>query len=231
MDPKRKLENLLIWYKEAGIGYYFKLETKEKSRRTDKNLPAKAKLLEELELRIKNCKKCELHKTRTNFVFGEGNPEAKLMFVGEAPGEEEDKQGRPFVGPAGQLLTKLIESIIGLKREEVYIANVLKCRPPNNRNPQQEEILACQEHLFQQIEIIKPTIICTLGTYATSLLLGNEKFQISKIRGKLLTGRKGYKIFPTYHPSYLLRNPSQKRFAIEDFQTLSNLLKEIHETK
>ncbi|MEO0278917.1 MAG: uracil-DNA glycosylase, partial [candidate division WOR-3 bacterium] len=94
-----------------------------------------------------------------------------------------------------------------------------------------EEILACQEHLFQQIEIIKPTIICTLGTYATSLLLGNEKFQISKIRGKLLTGRKGYKIFPTYHPSYLLRNPSQKRFAIEDFQTLSNLLKEIHETK
>lgn len=235
---KRELLALLEWYREAGILYYFnnpndqKVSLKNKKDKSYNQLQQseikgnetndKIKLLEEVKIEALNCKGCELYKSRKNLVFGEGNVNAKIMFVGEAPGREEDEQGRPFVGQAGQLLTKLIE-FVGWRREDVYIANVLKCRPPDNRNPLPAEIEACKNFLFKQIEIINPKIICTLGTFSTQLLSGNNKIQISKVRGHLLTGWKNYRIFPTFHPSYLLRNPNSKKIAIEDFKRLKEL--------
>ncbi|MEI7904651.1 MAG: uracil-DNA glycosylase, partial [Candidatus Firestonebacteria bacterium] len=156
---------------------------------------------------IRECVKCRLGETRQNFVFGEGDPEAKLVFIGEAPGADEDEQGRPFVGRAGQLLTKIIESI-DFKREEVFIMNVLKCRPPENRPPEPEEVQQCWPYLERQLEIIKPKIICTLGNPATHNLLKNET-GISKLRGTK-QDYKGILVIPTYHPSACLRNPNLK---------------------
>ncbi len=226
MRELEEIKKLLLWYEKAGIKRFFDIklqkEGKKASTSMGKEKPNKAELLENLRKEIGNCQRCRLYKTRTHLVFGEGNPEAKLMFVGEAPGEEEDKQGRPFVGLAGQLLTRLIESI-GFKREEVYIANVLKCRPPGNRNPLEDEIKACSPFLIKQIEIIQPKIICALGSFATKVLLG-QNIAISKVRGKLLKGINNYNVFPTYHPAYLLRNPRQKRTAIEDFRKIKELL-------
>jgi len=157
---------------------------------------------------IEKCKKCELSRTRTNVVPGEGNSKAKLMFVGEAPGADEDKQGRPFVGRAGQLLTKIIESI-GLKREDVYIANILKCRPPGNRNPLPSEIAKCSPYLEKQIKLIKPKVVCALGKFAAQTLLNSET-PISKLRGNFYE-YEGIKLIPTYHPAYLLRNNHGKK--------------------
>ena len=224
MSEIDKLKNVLLWYKAAGIKEFFIVKPTHKPSRRKTIKSKKAILLEELRREIGNCRRCKLYKNRTNLVFGEGNPEAKIMFVGEAPGEEEDKQGRPFVGLAGQLLTRLIESI-GLKRSDVYIANVLKCRPPGNRNPQEDEIAACSPFLFKQIEIIKPKVICALGSFAAKVLL-DQNLPISKIRGKVLKDKRGYLILPTYHPAYLLRNPRQKRTAIEDFKKLKELIEE-----
>ncbi|BAI80885.1 uracil-DNA glycosylase [Deferribacter desulfuricans SSM1] len=164
---------------------------------------------------VKDCNKCRLAKNRTNLVFGEGDPNAELMFVGEGPGAEEDKQGRPFVGRAGQLLTKMIEAM-KLKREDVYIANIVKCRPPNNRAPLNDEIGACIPYLHKQIEIIKPKYIICLGSIAASALL-NTTTAISKIRGSFREF-KGIKVMPTFHPAYLLRNPKMKKLAWEDLQ-------------
>lgn len=168
------------------------------------------------------CKSCSLHKTRTNVVFGEGNPHAKLVFVGEAPGREEDLQGRPFVGKAGALLTRIIEAM-KLKREDVYICNVLKCRPPENRNPLPSEVVVCQDHLKKQLKVIKPKVICTLGKFAAFLLL-NQDVPISKIRGKF-SEFEGIKVMPTFHPAYLLRNPSSKRLVWQDMQKIMEELK------
>jgi len=171
---------------------------------------------------IKDCKKCGLHKTRTKFVFGEGNPRAQLVFVGEAPGRDEDLQGRPFVGRAGQLLTKIIEAM-GYKREDVYICNVLKCRPPNNRAPEPEEVEQCEPHLLEQLRLIGPKVICALGTHAAHTLLKMD-IPISAMRGNFYDYH-GIKLMPTYHPAYLLRNPAEKRKVWEDVQKIRDYLK------
>tara|TARA_B100000945_G_C20239568_1_gene529265 strand:- start:323 stop:808 length:486 start_codon:yes stop_codon:yes gene_type:complete len=148
-------------------------------------------------------------------VFGTGNQKADLMFVGEAPGAEEDRTGKPFVGRAGQLLTKIIQST-GLTRDDVYIANVLKCRPPGNRNPKSNEIEQCEPYLLRQIDLIEPKVICALGTFAAQILLRTDE-RISKLRGNFYNYH-GTKVMPTYHPAYLLRNPENKRQVWEDIQ-------------
>jgi uracil-DNA glycosylase len=173
---------------------------------------------------IGDCTRCKLHtQGRTQVVFGVGNPEADLMFVGEAPGADEDIQGVPFVGRAGQLLTKIIEAI-DLKREDVYIANVIKCRPPQNRNPEPDEVSTCEPFLFQQIDIIKPKVIVALGKFGAQTLLRTLE-PISKLRGRIFEYR-GSKLIPTFHPAYLLRNPSSKRDVWEDMKLVRTLLNE-----
>ena len=170
-----------------------------------------------------DCRRCPLHRTRHSLVFGEGNPEAELVFVGEAPGADEDKQGRPFVGQAGQLLTKIIGAM-GLKREDVYICNILKCRPPGNRNPQPEEIAPCEPFLIRQLEAIRPRVICALGTFAAHTLLKSEA-PISVLRGRFHS-YQGIPLMPTYHPAYLLRNPGAKKQAWEDVQMIMKILRD-----
>jgi DNA polymerase len=171
---------------------------------------------------IGDCTRCKLHAMgRRQIVFGVGNPDADLMFVGEAPGADEDIQGIPFVGRAGQLLTKIIEAI-GLEREDVYIANVIKCRPPGNRNPEQDEVDTCEPFLFQQIDIIKPKVIVALGTFAARALLRTLD-PISRLRGRIYDYR-GAKLIPTFHPAYLLRNPASKREVWEDMKVVRRLL-------
>lgn len=167
------------------------------------------------------CQRCPLGKERANSVFGSGNIEAKLMFIGEAPGYEEDVQGLPFVGEAGGLLTKIIEAM-GMKREDVYICNILKCRPPQNRNPLPEEISKCIDYLYVQIDIVKPGIICGLGKFASQTLL-KTLTPISKLRGRWHEYR-GIRFMPTYHPAYLLRNPQDKKLVWED---MKKIMKEI----
>jgi uracil-DNA glycosylase family 4 len=171
---------------------------------------------------IGDCTRCKLHGLgRRQIVFGVGNPDADLMFVGEAPGADEDIQGIPFVGRAGQLLTKIIEAI-GLRREDVYIANVIKCRPPQNRNPDPDEVDTCEPFLFQQVDIIKPKVIVALGTFAARALLRSLD-PISRLRGRVYEYR-GAKLIPTFHPAYLLRNPASKRDVWEDMKVVRGLL-------
>ena len=171
---------------------------------------------------IGDCTRCKLHGLgRKQIVFGVGNPDADLMFVGEAPGADEDIQGIPFVGRAGQLLTKIIEAI-GLGRDDVYIANVIKCRPPQNRNPEQDEVDTCEPFLFRQIDIIRPKVIVALGTFAARTLLRTLD-PISRLRGRVYDYR-GAKLIPTFHPAYLLRNPSAKREVWEDMKLAKRLL-------
>jgi len=173
------------------------------------------------------CKKCPLYRTRNYPVIGEGSHEAKIMFVGEAPGVQEDKSGRPFCGAAGKILDELLNSI-GLKREEVYICNVLKCRPPGNRDPQKEEITSCTPYLERQIEIIGPRVICPLGRYSMKFLmekfgLKNEIQPISKIHGKVFEVKNLFwniKIIPLYHPAVATYNPNMKKILERDFQIL-----------
>ena len=168
------------------------------------------------------CTRCKLHGLgRKRIVFGVGNPDADLMCVGEAPGADEDIQGEPFVGRAGQLLTKIIEAI-NLKREDVYIANVIKCRPPQNRNPEQDEVDTCEPFLFQQIDVIRPKVIVALGTFAARALLRTLD-PISRLRGRVYDYR-GARLIPTFHPAYLLRNPSSKREVWEDMKMVKSLL-------
>jgi uracil-DNA glycosylase family 4 len=180
--------------------------------------------LADIRAEMGDCRRCKLWRTRTKLVFGEGSPRAELMFVGEAPGADEDLTGRPFVGRAGQLLTKMIEAI-GLKREEVYIANVLKSRPPNNRNPEKDEIEACLPFLYRQIAAIRPRLIVTLGNPATQELL-ETKTGISKMRGEFQDYPRlsGIKVLPTFHPAYLLRSPDKKREAWEDLKKVRAFL-------
>ncbi len=174
--------------------------------------------LEDIRRDLGDCQRCKLWSTRTNIVFGEGNPNAELMFVGEAPGADEDASGRPFVGRAGQLLTKMIEAI-ELKREDVYIANSVKSRPPGNRNPEPDESRACIPFLFRQIAVIRPRLIVTLGNPATQGLL-ETKTGITLLRGKFQDYPRipGIKVLPTFHPAYLLRSPDKKREAWEDLK-------------
>ncbi len=184
--------------------------------------------LEDIRRELGNCQRCSLHQGRSNIVFGEGNPDADLVFVGEAPGADEDIQGRPFVGRAGQLFTKIIAAM-GLTREEVYICNILKCRPPKNRNPRPEEIRACEPFLIKQLQAINPEVICALGTFAAHTLL-NTNVPISVLRGKFHS-YQGIKFMPTYHPAYLLRNPGAKRQVWEDVQMIMKVLQEAYVKK
>jgi uracil-DNA glycosylase family 4 len=164
-----------------------------------------------------DCQRCGLGKIRRHLVFGDGNPRAQVVFVGEAPGADEDAQGLPFVGRAGQLLTNIIKAM-GLERKDVYICNILKCRPPQNRNPLPEEIQACEPFLKNQLRIIAPSIICALGSFAAKTLLKTE-VPITALRGRFHS-YEGIKLMPTYHPAYLLRNPAAKKFVWEDVQKI-----------
>ena len=180
--------------------------------------------MEELKAHCLKCSKCRLASTRTNVVFGEGNEHADLMFVGEGPGYYEDIQGKPFVGKAGQLLDKMIEAI-RMKRSDVYIANVVKCRPPENRNPLDDECDICLEYLRWQVKLINPKIIVCLGAVSAKKLI-DQKFKISRQRGQFV--KKGnFYFMATYHPSYLLRNEASKKDAWEDFKNIAAKLKEL----
>lgn len=170
---------------------------------------------------IGDCRRCKLAPTRTHIVFGVGDPRAELMFVGEAPGGDEDEQGIPFIGRAGQLLTKIIEAM-GLTRDRVYIANIIKCRPPGNRNPQPDEIESCEPFLIAQLDAIRPKVICALGTFAAQTLL-KTKDPISRLRGRW-HAYQDIPLMPTFHPAYLLRNPAEKKTVWGDVQTVMERL-------
>jgi len=178
-------------------------------------------LLRKLAQTVKKCNQCALAKSRRHVVFGEGDPDARLVFVGEAPGVDEDREGRPFVGAAGKLLTRIIESI-GLKREQVYICNVLKCRPPGNRNPAPEEIAACRVYLTKQLNLLKPQLICALGTFAAQTLLNTQE-SIGRLRGKIYS-YESIPVIPTFHPAALLYHPQNKRLVWEDIKKIAKLL-------
>ncbi len=224
-----RIKNILKIYKE-----YYNIDGLyiEKNNLSVSVKNNKVDLLNEVYEEVKNCKKCPLWKTRVNVVFGEGNYDAELMFVGEGPGYEEDKQARPFVGKAGELLTRIIAAM-KLKREDVYIANVVKCHPlkepdpylrNNDRPPQEEEIKQCYPYLEKQIEIIKPKVICCLGSTAAKVLTGND-VPITELRGKIFKYKNtDIKIIPTYHPAALLRNPSLKKPTWQDMQLIMKIL-------
>ena len=182
---------------------------------------ATADTLDEIRSDLGECTRCMLHAGRTTLVFGVGNPDADLVFVGEAPGRDEDLQGVPFVGRAGQLLTKIIASI-GLTRDEVYIANVVKCRPPGNRNPEPGEVQTCEPFLFRQLDVIRPKVVVALGAFAIHTLLGSNQ-AISRLRGQVYEYR-GAKLVPTFHPAFLLRSPDRKRDVWEDMKKVRSLL-------
>ncbi|HVA67667.1 MAG TPA: uracil-DNA glycosylase [Candidatus Binataceae bacterium] len=182
----------------------------------------KTESLETLREFIGDCRRCKLWGLRKNLVFGVGNPDAELMFIGEGPGAEEDARGEPFVGRAGQLLTDIIERGMGMARAEVYICNVIKCRPPDNRNPEPDEVASCEPFMLRQIELVKPRVIVGLGTFAVQAVL-KVKTPISKLRGNWHDVR-GVRMMPTFHPAYLLRNPGEKRLVWQDVQ---QVLKEL----
>ena len=192
---------------------------------TDAAVEQRRERLVEIFKQVETCTKCPLHETRTKAVFGAGNADADLMFVGEAPGAAEDQQGLPFVGRAGQLLNELLGEI-GLSRQDVFIANVLKCRPPGNRDPQPLEIESCRPYLFEQVRLIEPKVICTLGNFATKLLTGSQA-GITSVRGAPqvhdLGGRVVF-ILPLFHPAAALRTPAMKETLREDLRTLPDLL-------
>ena len=183
--------------------------------------PKKLPLLQSVIDELGDCTRCKLHRTRTNIVFGVGNPEARLMFVGEGPGEDEDLQGLPFVGKAGQLLTKMIEAM-GLRREDVYICNTVKCRPPNNRNPEPDELNACEPFLKGQLGAVKPEVIVTLGKFAAQSLL-RDSTPITRLRGHWRE-YEGIPVMATFHPAYLLRSPGEKGKVWEDLKQVMKKL-------
>jgi len=201
--------------KESGMEYFEGFSSQENKIKMPNELT-------ELEKICNKCTLCDLSKTRTNVVFGEGNPKAKIMFIGEGPGAEEDKTGRPFVGRAGKLLTKIILNVLELTREDIYIANIVKCRPPNNRVPTIEEAQTCKIYLLKQIDIINPEILVCLGKTAFMYLM-NIDLPISKVRGQLFEFKEK-KVIPTFHPSYLLRNPSAKKEAYKDFLLIKSMI-------
>jgi len=179
--------------------------------------PAPTETLDSIRADIGDCQRCKLAPTRTTIVFGSGNPNADIVFVGEAPGYEEDQQGLPFVGEAGRLLTKIIEST-GIKREDAYICNILKCRPPSNRNPEPDEVLVCSPFLKRQIASIRPKIVCCLGKFAAQTMLQSGA-PISRLRGEF-HDIDGIRVIATFHPAYLLRSPEKKREVWEDMKQI-----------
>lgn len=232
-------QNLYIQktHKTEDTSSFDKVPPQKKSSKLSKTLPQidffnsaedwiKSSNINELENKIKDCQKCPLGQTRTKFVFGYGNPNAEIMVIGEAPGADEDLQGLPFVGRAGQLLTNILKSI-NLSREEVFICNILKCRPPNNRKPLPNEIQTCIPYLHKQIELIQPKIILALGSTAIEGLLGITA-KMADIHGKVMEFN-GITLIPTYHPAALLRNPSLKRDVWNDLQNLMKIYYQIKE--
>jgi uracil-DNA glycosylase len=199
--------------KESGLDYLYAEPVKPEI--TGLSIEDAQKKLDALKKKVLKCEKCVLHKTKKNYVFGEGSPRARLVIIGEAPGADEDKQGRPFIGRAGQLLTKMIEAI-NLTREDVFICNILKCRPPENRDPLPDEVAQCDDYLYKQLEILQPKIICALGKHAVQTLLQTD-VAISKLRGHWQNFH-GIKFMPTWHPAYLLRNQSAKKGSWEDLK-------------
>ena len=183
--------------------------------------PRPPETLDDVRADLGECTRCKLHGGRTNLVFGVGSPTADLVFVGEAPGRDEDRQGIPFVGRAGQLLTRIIAAI-GLSRDEVYIANVIKCRPPNNRNPEADEVATCEPFLFRQLDVIRPRVVVALGGFAIRTLLQTDE-AVSRLRGRMFDYR-GAKLIPTFHPAFLLRSPERKRDVWEDMKRVRALL-------
>jgi DNA polymerase len=210
------LKSYLGYLKEMGISF---LPASENN--SEKAIPSGILTLAGVREELGDCERCKLHRTRRTIVFGEGNEEASLMLIGEAPGYDEDVQGRPFVGKAGQLLTKILQSI-NLPREEVYITNTIKCRPPQNRNPEPDEIQSCHPFLVKQIAVIQPKIICALGSFSAQTLLKTDT-KITALRGKLFD-LEGIKVIPTYHPAFLLRNPERKREVWEDMKKIAQWL-------
>jgi len=206
---------------ESLFDYLNSQEEKERLAKRDKDL-------KEMEEEVKRCRRCQLREGCKQVVFGEGNPQSLIMLVGEGPGGDEDRLGRPFVGRAGQLLDRILEAA-GFKREEVYIANVVKCRPPNNRTPTHEEVKACYPHLQRQIKIISPRIIICLGALSTKVLV-DPSAQITRIRGGWLE-KEGLKIIPTFHPAALLRDPKKKKLVWQDFQEVKREYKELSRNK
>lgn len=186
------------------------------------SVQAETETLDQIQTHLGECRRCGLSKTRRNIVFGEGDPKAQLVFVGEGPGSEEDNRGRPFVGPAGELLGRIIGAM-KLSRKQVYICNVIKCRPPGNRNPTPEEVATCSPFLARQLDTLEPKVICTLGSFAAQALL-NTQTPISKLRGRFHT-YKDIRVMPTFHPAYLLRNPDQKRAVWEDMKKIMTVLR------
>ncbi len=217
---KEQIEKISKFFEILGFkDIYGKKVLEDIKKMSEKQLEKKEELLNKLKEECLKCTKCELHKLRTNLVFGEGNINSPLLFVGEAPGEQEDLEGRPFVGRAGKLLTTILNQF-GIDRTKIYIANVLKCRPPNNRDPKPEEIKECFPYLKRQIEIIKPKVILCLGAFAARTILNlAEKTPISKIRGKEFYSEefKAY-VIPTYHPAFLLRQRRGQEAFREDLK-------------
>lgn len=221
-DIIEKTCNTLRYMAEAGCtGFDCSEKSIETVKGLDRNLSSSAADLKELRSLIGDCQRCKLSKERTNIVFGTGDPESRLVFVGEGPGYDEDQQGEPFVGKAGQLLTKIIQAM-NLAREKVYICNIIKCRPPGNRNPAPDEIKACFPFLEGQLDAIRPDFICALGTFAAQTLLDTVE-PISRLRGRFFDLR-GIKVMPTYHPAYLLRNPEKKRDVWEDMKKIMSMM-------
>ncbi len=221
----RRLKLYLEYLRHAGVEYLPRIGERAPQfpiTETHPTSPENSEL-EAVRRELGECKRCPLWKVRNHLVFGEGNPWATLMFVGEAPGREEDLQGRPFVGQAGKLLDQFLHAI-ELSREEVYIANILKCRPPGNRTPQPQEVEQCYPFLLKQIQAIKPKLICCLGGVAAQTLTG-QKVAITRLRGQFIPWRWGIELFLTFHPAYLLRNPNQKKGAMQDFMKLREKLR------
>jgi len=218
----KNLHNALLLkqlYQLKHLGYKYTDISISQYKETKLQLPSS---MDELKKQAQSCHLCELSKSRHNVVFGSGNEEAQILFIGEGPGAAEDNAGLPFVGRSGELLTKMIERVLNIPRDQVYIANIVKCRPPNNRTPSAVEAHTCIPYLWNQIESIEPDIIVTLGATAYHYLTGDDS-KISDIRGTIQKW-KNYTIIPTFHPSYLLRNPSAKSKAFIDMKLIKSLI-------
>ncbi len=216
---KARILHQLYRYKALGYEYAKEIKTANKAKLD----LGDASSLENINKMAQTCYLCPLGKTRKNLVFGEGNPEAKLMFIGESPGVNEDESGKVFLGRSGKMLTDMIQNVLGLKREDVYITNIVKCRPPNNRVPDMEEAEACRSYLLEQIHSVKPDIIVTLGSTSYHHLTKEYGTDISKIRGEVYEFENA-KLIPTFHPNYILRNPSSKKDVFRDILKVKGLL-------
>lgn len=219
-SPKAHLLYQLYQHRALGFEY---IKEAHMLKAASSSLSASPNSLEEMRHLVANCHLCALAKTRKNVVFGEGNPNAKLMFIGEGPGANEDASGRPFVGRAGELLTKIITNVLEIGRHDVYIANIVKCRPPKNRVPTLNEVEACKPYILQQIQMVNPKIIVALGSTSYHHLTKEYNTKISQVRGEVFEFGNA-KLIPTFHPSFLLRNPSAKREVFHDMLRVKGLL-------